>query len=105
LGACATIHATTVAYPGFAERIELACEKGTAQLNAETLDVFFKNGQHLREGGQASNSGGADPMAFSHEAHKALITDFLDAIDDNRNPVTNGREALKVQVLIEALLR
>ncbi|HKF71758.1 MAG TPA: Gfo/Idh/MocA family oxidoreductase [Stellaceae bacterium] len=104
-GAIGTIDATTVAYPGFPERIELACEKATAQLNAETLDVFFKNGRHLREGGQASNSGGADPMAFSHEAHKALITDFLDAIDGNRNPVTHGREALKVQVLIEALLR
>lgn len=104
-GAIGTIDATTVAYPGFAERIELAGEKGTAQLNAETLDVFFKGGQHLREGGQASNSGGADPMAFSHEAHKALIIDFLDAIDGNRNPVTHGREALKVQVLIEALLR
>ena len=104
-GAVGTIDATTVAYPGFPERIELACEKATAQLNAETLDMFFKNGRHLREGGQASNSGGADPMAFSHEAHKALITDFLDAIDGNRNPVTHGREALKVQVLIEALLR
>jgi len=44
-------------------------------------------------------------MAFSHEAHKALIADFLDAIATNRNPVTHGREALKVQVLIEALLR
>jgi len=104
-GAVGTIDATTVAYPGFPERIELACEKATAQLNAETLDVFFKNGPHLREGGQVSNSGGADPMAFSHEAHKALIADFLDAIDANRNPVTHGREALKVQILIEALLR
>ena len=104
-GAIGTIDATTVAYPGFPERIELACENGTAQLNAETLDVWFKNGRHLREGGQASNSGGADPMAFSHEAHKALIADFLDAIDGDRNPVTHGREALKVQVLIEALLR
>jgi UDP-N-acetyl-2-amino-2-deoxyglucuronate dehydrogenase len=104
-GAIGTIDATTVAYPGFPERIELACENGTAQLNAETLDVWFKNGRHLREGGQASNSGGADPMAFSHAAHKALITDFLDAIDGNRNPVTHGREALKVQMLIEALLR
>ncbi len=104
-GAVGTIDATTVAYPGFPERIELACEKATAQLNAETLDVFFKNGRHLREGGQESNSGGADPMAFSHEAHKALIADFLNAIATNRNPVTHGREALKVQVLIEALLR
>jgi UDP-N-acetyl-2-amino-2-deoxyglucuronate dehydrogenase len=104
-GAVGTIDATTVAYPGFPERIELAGERATAQLNAETLDVFFKDGRHLREGGQASNSGGADPMAFSHEAHKALIADFLDAIDGNRNPETHGREALKVQVLIEALLR
>jgi len=104
-GAVGTIDATTVAYPGFPERIELACEKATAQLNAETLDVFFKSGRHLREGGQASNSGGADAMAFSHEAHKALIADFLDAIEGDRDPVTNGREALKVQILIEALLR
>ena len=44
-------------------------------------------------------------MAFSHEAHKALIADFLDALDGNREPEVSGREALKVQVLIEALLR
>ena len=44
-------------------------------------------------------------MAFSHEAHKALITDFLDALDENRLPAVHGREALKVQLLIEALLR
>ena len=35
----------------------------------------------------------------------ALISDFLDAIDEDREPIVNGREALKVQVLIEALLR
>jgi UDP-N-acetyl-2-amino-2-deoxyglucuronate dehydrogenase len=104
-GAIGTIDATTVAYPGFAERIELVGEKATAQLNAETLDVFFKDGRHLRQGGAPSNSGGADPMAFSHEAHKALIVDFLDALDGGREPTVSGREALKVQVLIEALLR
>jgi UDP-N-acetyl-2-amino-2-deoxyglucuronate dehydrogenase len=104
-GAVGTIDATTVAYPGFPERIELACEEATAVLSAETLDVFFRDGRHLREGGTPSNSGGADPMAFSHEAHKALITDFFDALDRKRSPRIDGREALKVQVLIEALLR
>jgi predicted dehydrogenase len=43
-------------------------------------------------------------MAFSHEAHKALITDFLDALDEGRDPIVSGREAVKVLVLIEALL-
>lgn len=104
-GAVGTLDATTVAYPGFAERIELACEKATAVLAAETLDVHFKDGRHVHETGAESRSGGADPMAFSHEAHRALITDFLDALDSGRDPAISGREALKVQVLIEALLQ
>jgi UDP-N-acetyl-2-amino-2-deoxyglucuronate dehydrogenase len=103
-GAIGTIDATTVAYPGFPERIELACENATAVLSAETLELFYKDGRELREAGPVSKSGGADPMAFSHEAHKALIMDFLDAIDGDREPAVNGREALKVQALIEALL-
>lgn len=102
-GAVGTIDATTVAYPGFPERIELACENATAILSAETLEVFFKDGRSLREGGASSKSGGADPMAFSHDAHKALIVDFLDALEEGREPMVSGREALKVQVLIEAL--
>jgi len=44
-------------------------------------------------------------MAFANDAHKALIVDFLEAIDANREPTTNGREALKVHFLIEAMLR
>lgn len=104
-GAIGTIDATTVAYPGFAEKIELACEKGTAVLEAETLAVYFRNGRVLHHEGGLSNSGGADPMAFSHEAHKALITDFVDAVETGREPAVSGREALKVHLLIEALLQ
>jgi UDP-N-acetyl-2-amino-2-deoxyglucuronate dehydrogenase len=104
-GAVGTIDATTVAFPGFPERIELAGEKATAVLAAETLEIFYRDGRHVLEEGAASESGGADPMAFSHEAHMALITDFLDAIDEDREPIVSGREALEVQVLIDALLR
>jgi len=104
-GAVGAIDATTVAYPGYPERIELACEHATATLEAETLDVHFKDGGHLREEGAPSRSGGADPMAFRHEAHRGVIADFLDALDTGREPVINGREALKVQRLIEAMLR
>jgi predicted dehydrogenase len=44
-------------------------------------------------------------MAFSNDAHKALIVDFLDAIDADRGPAVSGAESLKVLRLIEALLR
>ncbi len=104
-GAVGTIDATTVAYPGFPERIELACERATVVLTAETLDLYEKGGRHLHEKGPLSESGGADPMAFSHEAHRGVIADFLDALDEDREPAISGREALKVQLLIEALLR
>ena len=104
-GAIGTIDATTVAYPGFPEKIELACEKGTAVLEAETLAVHYRDGRVLRHEGGESKSGGADPMAFSHEAHKALMVDFFDAIEQNREPVVSGREALKIHLLIEALLQ
>ncbi|MGL4290706.1 MAG: Gfo/Idh/MocA family protein [Phreatobacter sp.] len=103
-GAIGTIDATTVAFPGFAEKIELACEHATAVLEAETLKVHFRDGRVVVHEGGESKSGGADPMAFSHEAHKAVITDFLEAIEAKRDPVVSGREALKVHKLIDALL-
>ena len=103
-GAIGTIDATTASFPGFPEKIELACERGTAVLEAESLAVFHQDGRLFRHEGAESRSGGADPMAFSHEAHKGVIVDFLDAIEQGREPAVSGREALKVQVLIDALL-
>lgn len=105
-GAVGAIEATTVAYPGLPETIVLAGEHGTARLASNHLLVSLKDGTTIEDGSaDAGGGGGADPMAFSHEPHKALITDFLDAIDQRRPPVTTGREALKVHVLIDALLR
>jgi len=103
-GAIGTIDATSVAYPGFPERIELACERGTAILAAEALDIFHKDGRHERCQGSDAGGGGADPMAFSHEAHRALIEDFLAAVREGRDPAVSGRKALAVHRLIEAIL-
>ena len=44
-------------------------------------------------------------MAFSNEAHRGVIADFLDALDRDRAPRVSGTEALKVHRLIDALLR
>jgi UDP-N-acetyl-2-amino-2-deoxyglucuronate dehydrogenase len=43
-------------------------------------------------------------MAFSHAAHRALHTDFLDAIDAGCDPAVPGEEALATQHLIETIL-
>jgi predicted dehydrogenase len=44
-------------------------------------------------------------MAFSHEPHRRLIEDFLDAVETGREPVASGRSALAVHALIDAMLR
>ena len=92
-------------FQAFPERIELACAGATAILQAESMEVHWKDGRAFRHEGGAAGGGGADPMAFSRQDHKTLIGDFLDAIDEGRDPTVSGREATRVQVLIEAILQ
>ncbi len=56
-------------------------------------------------GEEQTTGGGADPMAFPHGAHRALLSDFLDALDQDRDPRASGREALRVHRFIDAVLR
>ena len=103
-GGFGTLAATTASYPGFGESIELIGTLGTARLLGEQLEVHFHDGHTEHVGAAASTGGGADPMAFTNEAHRAVLSEFLDSMDQGREPVNSGREGLKVHRLIEALL-
>jgi len=104
-GAIGTIDATTAAYPGFAERIEIVGEKATASLVGSDLVVAHHDGRVTEMKTEYGAGGtGADPMAFPNDWHRAAIADFLDAIDQKRAPMVSGEEALKVHRLIDALL-
>ena len=43
-------------------------------------------------------------MDFPHDAHRAVIADFLEAIRDGRDPVVTGEEALASQRLVDDIL-
>ena len=104
-GALGTIDATTAAYPGFPERIEIIGEKATASLVGSDLSVAHHDGRVTELKTEYGAGGtGADPMAFPHDWHRAVIADFLDAIDGQRAPMVSGAEALRVHRLIDALL-
>jgi len=104
-GAVGVIEATTSAYPGFPERIEITGETATAVLAGTRLQVFHHDGGVIDVAPDTTAGGtGADPMAFPHDYHRALLTDYLDALDESREPAVNGEEALKVHRLIDALL-
>lgn len=103
-GAIGALMATTALYPGFGERIELAGDAGSAILADGELVVHTHDGRSERAGQSGGGGGGADPMAFSNDAHRAVLADFLDAVEAGRDPLASGRAALEVHRLIEALL-
>jgi predicted dehydrogenase len=104
-GAIATLTATTAAYPGFPEIITLYCEKGTASIEGAALHVQYADGTEERfGGGDGAPGAGADPMAFTSDWHRALIEDFLEALDEGRDPAIPGESALDAHCLIDAIL-
>ena len=104
-GAPGDLMATTAMYPGFPETIEIIGTLGSARLTGGNLQVHFLEGAPVTISSEGGTGSGANPMDFSHEPHRELITDFMQAIFEKRAPRVNGAEALKTQALISELLR
>ena len=103
-GALGGLIATTAAVPGGPERLTLTGTHGSAILESGTVTVDWLDGRRESHGEPGATGGGADPMAFPHDWHRAVIADFLDALDEGREPRVSGSEALAVHRFIDALL-
>ena len=103
-GALGGVFATTASFPGSGEQLTLACTRGTATIAGGSLAVHWHDGRTETLEGEARTGGGADPMAFSNDAHRALIEDFVDSVGHGRDPAVTGEQALAVHRLIDALL-
>jgi len=103
-GAPGVIQATTAAYPGGEERIEIMGTRGTAWLAGGNLKLALLDGREEMVRQEGPTGGGANVMDFPHDWHRNLITDVLDAIKQGRDPVVSGEEALRSQELIAEIL-
>jgi UDP-N-acetyl-2-amino-2-deoxyglucuronate dehydrogenase len=110
-GALGTIEATTASWPGWKKRLEICGSLGSAVLEDEYLVKWefatpFAEDQPatanlLEEHGR---SGGAtDPAAITHYAHQLQLKDFVDAIQQGRTPLVDGREGTRSVALINAI--
>ncbi len=102
-GAAGALMASTTHFPGDSESISLNGTKGSATLSSNSLTICFHDGQTEVIGAPAATGGGADPMAFSSDWHRAVIEDFADALRQGRPPAISGRSALPVHALIDAI--
>jgi predicted dehydrogenase len=99
-GAVGTIGATTAAYPGFPQRLEITGTQGTVTIEDGRLVRAA-----LRDAVDASHSAGhapsaaADPGGLDAAIHAAQLADLLAAADEGREPAVSGqdgRDALEV---------
>ena len=109
-GAPGSIMATTAAFPGRPEVIDVICERATARLEGAALRVNWHDGRTERAGEEGGGGSGANVMDFPHDMHRALIADFAQAVASAADPQTrraprvSGEEALATQRLIEDIL-
>ncbi|MGL4441350.1 MAG: Gfo/Idh/MocA family protein [Bosea sp. (in: a-proteobacteria)] len=103
-GAPGVIIASTAAYPGSPERIEIFGTRASASLIGGALTISHLDGtfEHIEAEGRSGS--GAGIMDFPHDAHRAVIADFGDAVREGRDPAIPGREAVISQRFIEAIL-
>lgn len=115
-GAIGTIEATTGAYPGYARRVELTGSNGTATLEGDelvALDVVDST-QDLSRSASARTTEGAlrrdkpaenaaSPVVSDVSAHRAVIEDFIRAMQSGGRPCCDGREGRRSVDVIEAI--
>ncbi len=109
-GAHGTIEATTAAWPGWARRIEICGEKGSALLDGDHIAKWeFRDAQpgddaiRAARDSAALGSGASEPGAISFEGHRRQIQDLIDAVREDRPVAIDGHEARKAVALIRAL--
>jgi UDP-N-acetyl-2-amino-2-deoxyglucuronate dehydrogenase len=107
-GALGTIEATTAAWPGWAMRIELCGENGSARLEDGVItDWSFRSKEPsdaaILGGESALGSGAANPGGISIEGHRRQIADLVAAVQEDRPLEIDGPAARNAVAIINAL--
>ena len=105
-GALGVIEACTSANVGRPARLELRGERGTIVLEDGNVVFWGIDGEDEFVAPYVdTGSGATDPMAITSVGHEAQISDMVDAINEGRPPVVDGREARKAIEIISAIYR
>lgn len=101
------IQATTIAHPGFPERLEFFGSAGSVVYNKGQARLEWRVADPPQEYTDEAevSSGAARPMDITAAGHTALYNDFAAAIREGRSPVIDGREGRRSVSLVEAIYR
>jgi UDP-N-acetyl-2-amino-2-deoxyglucuronate dehydrogenase len=112
-GALGTIEAATSAFPGLLKRTEIHGDRGSARVEQDDITLWefqekvpSDNEVFAAMAGQTGfKAGASDPRGITHIGHRDQLVDFLQAIDEGRAPLVDGREGRKSVEIIRAIYR
>jgi predicted dehydrogenase len=107
-GAVGTIGATTAAYPGFPQRLEITGTLGTVTVEDGQLVRTALRGAAGAAPAQGSaqdppQAAAADPAALDAAVHAAQLADLLAAADEGREPAVSGQDGRDALEIVRAV--
>lgn len=118
-GALGIIEGTTAAYPGLSARLEISGDRGSATIDDDRLAYFHSaaDGEQADSYGSRGEGNQADLVLPSEEAHTSAgsnpgnlstrhreqISDFIEAIHQEREPLVTLEEGRKAVAVILAI--
>jgi predicted dehydrogenase len=108
-GALGTIEASTAPFPGWARRLEICGEHGSAVLEDDQVTRWgfreqLPGDEGATSGGAAerTHSGASSPQ-ISYKGHLLQIQDMVSALQNDRAPAIDGRAGRNAVALIRAI--
>jgi UDP-N-acetyl-2-amino-2-deoxyglucuronate dehydrogenase len=105
-GPLCTLLATTAAYPGYPRRVEITGSEGTVILEDDRIVASnLRASTSTTAKPPVKDEGAASHVVNDVRGHKAILEDFIQAIEHNGTPACDAREGRKSIELIEFIYR
>ena len=107
-GALGVFHATTAAYPGYPRRVEISGSEGTVILEHDRIIAADLRNAPAATTDSAvldENQSASSAVVSDFRGHQAVFENFLQAIQQNRDPASDGHEGRRSIALVEAIYR
>ena len=105
-GPLCSLLATTAAYPGYPRRVEITGSEGTVILEDDRIVASdLRASQEMTAQHSIKDEGAASHVVSDVRGHKAILEDFIHAIEHNGTPACDACEGRKSIALIERIYR
>lgn len=103
-GRLGTLFATTAAYPGRDEQLDVIGSQGSAWLHGAHLRLDLTGRPPVTVDPDEDWSSSADPTALPWQRHAALLRDAFSAFERGTKPAVDGTEGLRSLRVIDAIV-